>query len=162
MKRVMLMFFIGGSAFWLAGTHVHAGPGDQIATNAQESPRVVRYRSDHYRDPFVPKSVVLNPARSSGEVQGVDRQTVKVMGTMSSAQGRLAMLEFEDGERLIVVPAQVISAYSRIVKRITEEGVTLSTTGDKAGTQVESTYRLYEERDYREPRSGGIPESPEE
>lgn len=158
----VLVFFVGGSLLSCIGTHVHAGPDDQVGTNAPESPRVVRYRSDHFRDPFVPKSVVLNPASSSVEVQGVGRQTVKVMGTMSSAKGRVAMLEFEDGERLIVVPGQVISAHSRIVKRITEQGVILSATGDKEGTQVENTYRLYEERDYGEPRSGGIPENPEQ
>ena len=155
MTRAVLMFFVGGSVFWFAGTQVHAGPGDQVVTNAQESPRVVRYGSDHYRDPFVPKSVALNPAGSSLDAQDMNRQTVRVMGTTSSAQGRWAMLEFENGERLIVVPGQVISAHSRIVKRITEQGVTLAATGKKAGTPVERTYRLDEERDFREPRSGG-------
>lgn len=136
-------FFVAGSVFWFAGTHVHAGQGDQVTTNAQEPPRAVRYRADHYRDPFVPKSIIRNPAGSS--VQGQDVSPVKVMGTTSSAQGRWAMLEFEDGERLIVVPGQVISAYSRVVKRITEHGVTLAAIGEKAGPQAERTYRLYEE-----------------
>ena len=151
----VLMSFVCVGVFWFAGTHVHAGPGDQAVTNAQELPRVVRYRSDHYRDPFVPKSVAPNPADSSLEVKDVNRQIVKVMGTMSSAQGRWAMLEFEDGERLIVVPGQVLSAYSRVVKRITREGVTLSATEEKARPQVEKTYRLYGERDFGERRSGG-------
>lgn len=155
MTRAAVMLFVGVSVFWFAGTQVHAGPGDQVVTRAQESPRIVRYRSDHYRDPFVPKSAALNPARPSLETQDVDRQTVRVMGTMSSARGRWALLEFEDGERLIVVPGQVISASSRVVKRITEQGVTLSGTGDETGSQVERTYRLYEERDVEEPPSGG-------
>ena len=155
MRRTVsvLLLFLCGSIFRLAGTEVHAGPGDQVVTNAQESPGVVRYRSDRFRDPFTPKSGVPHPAGSSVEVQDVN--PVKVMGTMSSAQGRWAMLEFEDGERLIVVPGQVISAYSRIVKRITEDGVTLSATGDQASAQAERTYRLYEERDFWEPRAGG-------
>ena len=149
----MLLLFLCGSLFRPAGTEVHAGPGDQVVTNAQASPGVVRYRSDHFRDPFVPKSVVPHPVDSSVEVQDVS--PVKVMGTMLSAQGRWAMLEFEDGKRLIVVPGQVISAYSRVVKRITEEGVTLSATGDKASPQAEKTYRLSDERDFGEPRAGG-------
>ena len=151
----VLMSFVCVGVFWFAGTHVHAGLADQAVTNAQESPRVVRYRSDHYRDPFVPKSVVPNPAGSSVEVKDVRRQIVKIMGTMSSAQGRWAMLEFEDGERLIVVPGQVLPAYSRVVKRITEEGVTLSATGEEARPHVERTYRLDEEREFGEPRSDG-------
>ena len=150
----VLMFFLGGSMFSFAGTQVHAGPGDQKVTNAQELSRVFRYRSDHYRDPFVPKSVVRTPAGSSLQGQDVSRQTVKVVGIMSSAQGRWAMLEFEDGERFIVMPGQVMSAYSRIVKRITDQGVTLSALGKKAGPQPERTYWLYDERDLRESRSG--------
>ena len=149
----VLLLFLFGSFFRPAGLEVHAGPGDQVVTNAQASPGVVRYRSDHFRDPFVPKSVVPHPVGSSVEVQDVG--SVKVMGTMSSAQGRWAMLEFEDGERLLVVPGQVISAYSRIVKRITEEGVTLSATGDQASQQAERTYRLSDERDSWESRTGG-------
>ena len=140
--------------FWFAGTHVHAGPGDQNVTNAQESPLVVRYHADHHRDPFTPKPGVPAPVGPALDVQDVNRQTVKIMGTMSSAQGRWALLEFEDGERRIVVPGQVLSAYSRIVKRITEDGVTLAATGDRAGAQAERTYRLDEERDVGEPRSG--------
>jgi len=92
-----------GSILWLTGTHVYAGPGDPAVPNDRESPRVVRYRSDHVRDPFMPKSVILKPAGSSVETQDVNRGTVKVIGTMSSIHGRWAMLEFEDGEQLIVV-----------------------------------------------------------
>lgn len=151
----VLMSCLCVGVFWFAGTQVHGGPGDQVVTKAQESPRIVRYRSDHYRDPFVPKSVVPSPVRSSSETQDVDRQTVKVMGTMSSARGRWALLEFEDGKRLIVVPGQVISADSIAVKRITEQGVTFSGTGAEARSQVERTYRLYQERDFGDPPSGG-------
>lgn len=155
MRRTVsvLLLFLSGSIFWFAGTHGHAGRADQAVNNAQKSPRVVRYRSDHYRDPFVPKSVASNPADSSLEAKDVNRQTVRVVGTLSSVHGRWAMLEFEDGERLIVVPGQVIPAYSRVVKRVTEEGVTLSATGARASPQVERTYRLDEERDFLEPRS---------
>ena len=74
---------------------------------------------------------------------------------MSSAQGRWALLEFEDGKRLIVRQGQVISAYSRVVQRITDHGVTLSAIGEKARPQQEKTYWLYEEKDFWEPRSGG-------
>ena len=151
----VLMSFVCIGLFWFAGTHVHAGPGDQVVTNAQEPPRVVRYRSDHDRDPFVPKSIIRNPAGSSVQGQDVSRQTVKVMGIMSSAQGRWALLEFDDGERLIVVPGQVISAYSRVVKRITEHGVTLAAIGERVRPQAERTYRLYEERDVLESRANG-------
>lgn len=154
MMRVVsvLMFFLCMS---VAGPQVHAGSGDQVAVNAQEPSPAFRYRSDHDRDPFVPTSVLRVPAGSSVQRQDVSPQTVKVVGTMSSAQGRWAVLEFEGGERLIVMPGQVISAYSRIVKRITEQGVTLSAIGDNAKPQAEKTYWLDEERDFVEPRSGG-------
>ncbi len=147
MTRATLMGFVGGMVFWFAGMHVHAGPGDQVVTNAHESSPVVRSRPDQYRDPFVPKSGVPSPAGSSPEERDATGNAVKVMGTLSTAQGRWAMLEFEDGARRIVVPGQILSAYSRVVKRITEKGVTLSATGDTAGPQAERTYRLDEERD---------------
>ena len=152
MIRVVLMFVVCGSVAW---TPVHAGPGEQAVVNAQEPSPAFRYRSDHYRDPFVPTSVIQAPVGSSVQGQGVSPQPVKVVGTMSSAQGRWAVLEFEGGERLIVMPGQVISAYSRIVKRITEQGVTLSAIGDTAKPQAEKTYWLDEERDIGEPRSEG-------
>ena len=89
-------------------------------------------------------------------MQSVDAspQTVKVAGIMSSAQGHWAMLEFDDGERLIVVPGQILSAYSRVVKRITEQGVTLSVIG-ATKAEGEKTYWLDQEPDVGEPRSGG-------
>ena len=153
----VLMFFVCGSVFLFTGTQVHAGPGEQVVTNAplNEPSRAFRHRSDRYRDPFVPKSVVRNKAGSSLQGQDVSHQTVKVVGTMSSAQGRWALLEFEDGKRLIVRQGQVISAYSRVVQRITDHGVTLSAIGEKARPQQERTYWLYEEKDFWEPRSGG-------
>lgn len=153
MMRAVLMFVVCGSVAW---TPVHAGPGEQaVAKNAQQPSTAFRYRSDNYRDPFVPTAVTQTPVGSS--VQGPDKspQTVRVVGTMSSAQGRWAMLEFEGGERLIVMPGQVISAHSRIVKRITEQGVTLSAIGDTAKPQAEKIYWLDEERGIGVPRSKG-------
>lgn len=145
-----VLFFVCGS---VAG--VHAGPAEQVVTNAQEPSPAFRYGSDRYRDPFVPKSVVRTPAGSSVQEQDKSPRTVRVIGTMSSAQGRWAVLVFEGGEQLIVMPGQVISAYSRIVKRITEQGVTLSAIEDTAKPQAEKTYWLDEERDSGEPRSEG-------
>ena len=151
----VLMFFVCGSVLSCIGTHVHAGPGDQVMTDAQEPPHVFRYRADHYRDPFVPKSVVPNAAGASLQGQDASRRTVKVLGTMSSAEGRWATLEFEDGERLIVMPGQFISSYSLVVKRITEQGVTLSAIEEKTKPQAEKTYWLDEERALGERRFGG-------
>ena len=150
-----LMFFVYVGVFCFAGTHVHAGPGDQVVTDAQEPSHLFRYRADHYRDPFVPKSVVPNAAGASLQGQDVSRQTVKVLGTMSSAEGRWALLEFEDGERLIVMPGQFISAYSLVVKRITEHEVTLSAIKEKTKPQAEKTYWLDEERTFGERRFDG-------
>ena len=122
--------------------------------NAQEPSASFGYSSDHYRDPFVPTAVIRTPEGSAVQAVDVSPPTMKVVGIMSSAQGRWAVLEFESGDRLIVVPGQVISAHSRIVKRITEQGVTLSAIGDTAKSQVEKTYWLDEEPDIGEPRSG--------
>lgn len=85
----------------------------------------------------------------------MSHQPVKVVGIMSSAQGHWAVLDFEDGERLIVRVGQVLSAYSQVVKRITDEGVILSAVEGKARvrSQPERTYLLYEERDFFEPYS---------
>ncbi len=146
----VVLFLVCGS---VAG--VRAGPGEQVVTNAQEPSTAFRYGSDHYRDPFVPKSVIRIPAGPSVQKQDKSPQTVRVIGTISSAQDRWAVLEFEDGERLIVMPGQVISAYSRVVTRITEQGVTLSAIGETAKSQAEKTYWLDEEPDIGEPRSGG-------
>lgn len=142
----MLMCFLCGS---VAG--VQAGPGEQAGANAQEPSASFGYSSDHYRDPFVPAAVTRTP--EGGAVQAVDvsPQTVKVVGIMSSARGRWAVLEFGGGERLVVMPGQTIPAYSRIVKRITEQEVTLSATG----AQAEKTYWLDQEPDVGDPRSGG-------
>lgn len=152
MMRAVLMFVVCGSVAW---TPVHAGPGEPVVADAQAPSTAFRYRSDHYRDPFVPTAVTQTPVGSSVQGQDVSPKTVKVVGTMLSAQGRWAVLEFEGGERLIVMPGQVISAYSRIVKRITEQGVTLSAIGDTAKPQAKKTYWLDEERDIGEPRSKG-------
>ena len=146
----VLTCFLCGS---VAG--VQAGPGEQAAANAQEPSASFRYGSDHYRDPFVPTAVTRTPERPAVRAVDVSPQTMKVVGITSSAQGRWAVLEFEGGERLIVMPGQVISAYSRIVKRITEQGVTLSAIGDTAKAQVEKTYWLDQEPDVGEPRSRG-------
>ena len=151
----VLMSFVCIGVFWFAGTPVHARLADQAVTNAQESPRVVRYRSDRYRDPFVPKSVIPSATGSSLQAQDVGRQTVKVLGTISSAEGRWAVVQFENGERLIVKPGQVIAAYSLVVKHVTEQGVTLSAIEEQAKLQAERTYRLDEERDFGEPRPNG-------
>lgn len=157
MVRVVsvLMFFVCGSVPWCIGTHVHAGPGDRVVTDAKGPSHVSRYRSDRYRDPFVPKSVVPSAPGASLQVQDVGRQTVKVLGTLSSAEGRWAVVQFENGERLIVEPGQVISTYSLVVKHITEQGVTLSAIEAQAEFQAERTYRLDEERDVSEPRPNG-------
>lgn len=146
----VLMCFLCGS---VAG--VQAGPGDQVVANAQQLSPSFSYSADHYRDPFVPTAVTRTPEGSAVQAVDVSPQTVRVVGTITTAQGRWAVLEFEGGERLIVVPGQVISAYSRMVKRITEQGVTLSAIGDTAKSQVEKTYWLDEEPDIGEPRSGG-------
>jgi len=151
----VLMFFVCGSVLSCIGTHGHAGPGDQVVTDAQEPSHLFRYRADHFRDPFVPKSVVPNAASASLQGQDVNRQTVKVLGTLSSAEGRWAILEFEDGERLIVMPGQFLSAYSLVVKRITEQGVTLSGIEEQTEPQAEKTYWLDEERALEELRFGG-------
>ena len=133
---------------------VHGGSGAQVVANTQEFSPSFSYGSDHYRDPFVAPTVIQTPPGSA--VQGRDvSPIVKVVGTMSSAQGRWAVLEFEGGERLIVMPGQVISAYSRVVKRITEQGVTLSSIGETAKSQAEKTYWLDEKLDIGESRSGG-------
>ncbi len=147
----VFFFLLCGSVLWFSSTQVLAGPGDPtkdlLVTNARlnETSRTFRYRSDHYRDPFLPKSVFQNNAGSSLQRQDMSRQSVKVVGIMSSAQGHWAILEFEDGERLIVRAGQVLSAYSQVVKRITDQGVTLSAVGGKARvrSQPERTYLLY-------------------
>ncbi len=157
----VFFFLFCGSARWFFSTQVHAGPGeptkDLLFTNARlnETSRTFRYRSDHDRDPFLPKSVFQNNAGSSLQRQDMSHQPVKVVGIMSSAQGHWAVLDFEDGERLIVRVGQVLSAYSQVVKRITDEGVILSAVEGKARvrSQPERTYLLYEERDFFEPYS---------
>ena len=142
-------------ACWSVGG-VHGEPNDQVVVNTQKPSPSFSYTSDRYRDPFVASTVVL-PTSVGSAVQGrdVSSQTVKVVGTMLSAQGRWAVLEFEKGERLIVTPGQVISDYSRVVKRITEQGVTLSAIGETATSRAEKTYWLDEEPEIGEPRSGG-------
>ncbi|MDE0144560.1 MAG: hypothetical protein OXI53_10305 [Nitrospira sp.] len=152
MMRVVLvlMCFLCGS---VAG--VQAGPDEQVAANTRESLASFSYRSDHYRDPFVPPAVVTRtPEGSAAQAVDVNPQTVRVVGMMSSAQGHWAVLEFDGGERLIVVPGQIISAYSQIVERITEQGVTLSAIGETRA-QGETTYWLDQEPDAGAPRSGG-------
>ena len=141
-------------ACWSVGG-VHEGPNDQVMADTQEPSSSFSYSSDRYRDPFVASAVIPTPVRSAEQRRDVSPQTVKVVGTMSSAQGRWAVLEFEGSERLIVVPGQVISAYSRVVKHITERGVTLSAIGETARSQAEKTYWLDEEPEIGEPRSGG-------
>ena len=157
-------FFACGSVLWFPSPQVHAGPRaptqDPLVTNAQES-SPFRYRSDRYRDPFLPKSVVRNAPGPSLQGQDVGRRTVKVVGITSSAQGRWAVLEFDHGERLIVMVGQVLSASSQFVKRITDHGVTLSAMEGKAGLQPERTYTFYEERDFFEPRSSGDSRKPD-
>lgn len=150
MMRVVLvlMGFLCGS---VAG--VQAGSGDQVVANPQKPLASLSYRSDHYRDPFVPTAVTRTPEGSAGQAVDVNPQTVMVVGIISSAQGHWAVLEFDGGERLIVVPGQIISAYSQIVKRITEQGVTLSAIG-ATKAQGEKTYWLDQELDVGEPRSG--------
>ena len=145
----VLMCFLCGS---VAG--VQAGPGEQVAANTQEPLASFSYSSDHYRDPFVPTAVTRTPEGSAGQAVDVSPQTVMVVGIISAAQGHWAVLEFDGGERLIVVPGQIISAYSQIVKRITEQGVTLSAIG-ATKTQGEKTYWLDQEPDIGEARSGG-------
>jgi len=152
LRAVVLIIFVCGSVAW---TPVQARSGEQMATHAQEPSSAFRYRSDHYRDPFVPKSVVRIPAGSSVQGQAVTPHAVKVIGILSSTQSRWAVLELKNGERLIVMPGQVISAYSQIVKRITKQGVTLSAIEEKAKPQAEKTYWLDEERALGELRFGG-------
>lgn len=151
MMRVVFVLacFLCGS---VAG--VQAGPDDQVVANAQEPLASFSYRSDHYRDPFVPTAVTRTPEGAAAQAVDVSPQTVRVAGIMSSAQGYWAMLEFDGGERLIVVPGQIISAYSQIVKRITEQGVTLSAIGETK-SQGEKTYWLDQEPDVGETRSEG-------
>ena len=157
MMRVafMLTCFLCGS---VAG--VQAGPDKQVAANVQEPLASLSYRSDHYRDPFVPAAVPRTPEGVADQAVDAGPQTVRVVGMMSSVQGHWAVLEFDDGERLIVVPGQIIPAYSRVVKRITEQGVTLSAIGATKATkaQGEKTYWLDQAPDVGAPRSGGIPE----
>lgn len=150
----VLLSFVCAGVFWLAGVQVQAGPGEQAVANTQEPSASFSYSSDHYRDPFVPTAVTRTPEGSAVQAVDVSPQTVTVVGIMSSAQGRWAVLEFEGGERLIVMPGQTIFAHSRIVKRITEQGVTLSAIG-ATGAQAEKTYWLDQEPDIGEPRSGG-------
>lgn len=151
MMRVVLglMCFLCGS---VAG--VRAGPGDQVAANPQKPLASFSYRSDHYRDPFVPSAVTRTPEGSAGQAADVSLRTVRVVGIIASDQGHWAILEFDGGERLIVVPGQIISAYSQIVKRITEQGVTLSAIG-ATKAQGEKTYWLDQEPDIGKPRSDG-------
>lgn len=159
----VLFFSLCGSLLWLLPlTQVRAEPRDparDLLKNVQlnKTSHTFRYRSDHYRDPFLPKSGFQNNAGLSLQRQDVSRQCVKVVGIMSSAQGRWASLEFEDEERLIVRAEQVLSAYSQVVKRITDRGVTLSSIQGKGSirSQREETYLLYEERDFFEPSSRG-------
>ena len=141
-------------ACWSVGG-VHGGPNDQVVANPQEPSPSFSYSSDRYRDPFVASTVIPTPVDSAEQGRDVSPQTVKVVGTMSSAQGRWAVLEFEGGEQLIVMQGQVISAYSRVVKRITERGVTLLSIGETATSQTEKTYWLDEELQIGESRSGG-------
>ena len=167
MKRIVralifvFVILMSGNTHWFTRPHAYAGSPAQTkdlsGTHVQsnEPSRIFRYRADHYRDPFLPKSVFQDSAGSSLQGEDVSLQTVKVVGLMSSAQGRWAMLEFEDGERLIVRAGQIISSYSQVVKRITDQGITLSAIKGKAGGQPEKTYLLYEEQDVSSPYPGG-------
>ena len=146
---LVLMCFLCGS---VAG--VQAGPGEQALANTQEPSASFSYSSDHYRDPFVPTAVTRTPEGSAVQAVDISPQSVTVVGIISSAQGHWAVLEFEGGERLIVMPGQTISAYSRMVKRITEQGVTLSAIG-QTKAQGEKTYWLAQEPDIGEFRSDG-------
>ncbi len=132
---------------------VWAGTGEQVVANTQEPSASFSYRADRYRDPFVPATVPRTPEASAGQAVAVSPQTVRVVGIISSAQGHWAVLEFDGGERLIVVPGQIISASSQIVKRITEQGVTLSAIG-ATKAQGENTYWLDQEPDAGEPPAG--------
>ncbi len=158
----VLLFSLCGNLLWLSSTQVRAEPGDperDLLKNVRlnKISHAFRYRSDHYRDPFLPKSGFRNNAGLSLQRQDVTGRCVKVVGIMSSAKGRWAILELEDEKRLIVRARQVLSAYSQVVKRITDQGVTLSSVQGKTSirSQPEETYLLYEERDFFEPSSGG-------
>ncbi len=135
---------------WFSSNHVSAGQHDTIEdsflprTPLNVTNRALTYRADHYRDPFVPKPVVREVFRSPAPKQDPDRQHVLVKGIVSSPQGRWALLDFENGERLIVTEGQVIAASSQVVTRITDHGVTLSALESTAGaqSQPDRTYFL--------------------
>ncbi len=141
--------------------HVYAeqrdASGDSLLSHTQlnKTNRALKDRADRYRDPFVPKSVVRKTMRSPVPKQTLDRhlpspkqepvrQNVRVRGIVSSPQGRWAFLEFENGERLIVMVGQVIAASSQVVTRITDQGVTLASLEGKAEgkAQPDRTYLL--------------------
>ena len=124
-------------------SHVHAEPRDVSGDSL--SPRAPLHetnRADRYRDPFVPKTIIRKEIHASEPKQEPDRQTVLVRGIISSPHGRWALLEFKNGERLIVTAGQVIVASSQVVTRITDHGVTLSALGGKADapSQPDRTY----------------------
>ena len=120
--------------------------GDSFSPRAplHKTNRALRSRADRYRDPFVPKTVVRKEVHAPEPKQESDRQNVLVRGIISSPRGRWALLEFENGERLIVMTGQVIAASSQVVTRITDQGVTLSALGGKADalSQPDRTYFL--------------------
>lgn len=139
---------------WFASHHVaaeqHDATGDSLAPRApsNETDPAWRYRADRYRDPFVPKPVVRDAFHSPVPKQAADRQHVLVKGIVSSPRGRWALLEFENGERLIVSTGEVIAGSSQVVTRITDHGVTLSAlegTGE-AQSQSDRTYFLDREQ----------------
>ncbi len=132
-------------------SHVYAEPHDvSVDSFVPRAPlhtthRALRSRIDRYRDPFVPKTVVRTEIPAPEPTQEApSRQHVLVRGIMSSPQGRWALLEFENGERLIVRAGQVIAAFSQVVTRITDQGVTLSALGGKGDAPLppDRTYLL--------------------
>lgn len=138
---------------WFASHHVaaeqHDTTGDSLVPRAplNETDPAWRYRADRYRDPFVPKPVVRDALHSPVPKQAADRQHVLVKGIVSSPWGRWALLEFENGERLIVSAGQVIEASSQVVTRITDHGVTLSTLEGTGETQSQSDRTYFLDRE---------------
>jgi len=138
---------------WFASHHVaaeqHDTTGDSLVPRAplNETDPAWRYRADRYRDPFVPKPVVRDALHSPVPKQAADRQHVLVKGIVSSPWGRWALLEFANGERLIVSAGQVIEASSQVVTRITDHGVTLSTLEGTGETQSQSDRTYFLDRE---------------
>ncbi len=128
----------------------HDSSGDALLphTPLQKTSRAWRdgADADPYHDPFVPKTVVRTDTEVGSPVpkQEPDRQNVLVKAIIASPRGRWAILEFENGERLIVMTGQVIAASSQVVTRITDREVTLSALEGKASprSQPDRTYVL--------------------